>query len=74
MADYSIPDPHGARTPPNGPPPRVATGALPPEPARERPRRRNLGGGLLGVLRRAECAVFGPIRTVGPRPGRTPTF
>jgi hypothetical protein len=45
-----------------------------PEPSPEPQRRRNLGGGLLGALRRAECAIFGPVRTLGPRAGPTPTF
>lgn len=72
---HPVPDPSGSLAPPRTPPP-AAVGLIeaePPEPGPVRGEGR-LGGGLLGLLRRLEIAVFGARRTVGPRPGPTPTF
>lgn len=56
------------------PPTAVGLGkAEPPEPPGP-PRRRDLDHGLINLLRRAEIAIFGIRRTIGPWPGPTPTF
>jgi hypothetical protein len=68
-------EPKGGLLPPGRRPP-TAIGAATPMASEHPPppSRRATGGGLLGLLRRLEIATFGLPRTVGPRPGRTPTL
>ena len=74
--DGPIPDPAANLGPPRRRPP-TAVGldqAPPPADPDGNRRSRDFGTGLLGLLRRAEVAVFGARRTIGPSPGPTPTF
>jgi hypothetical protein len=64
----------GELDPPRRPPPTAVGAATPVPPGPERRRRARSQGPLLRALRALEVAVFGVRRTVGRRPGRTPTF
>ena len=74
--DGPIPDPAANLGPPRRrPPTAVGLDQAPPpaDPDDDRPPR-HFGTGLIGLLRRAEVAVFGARRSIGPRSGPTPTF
>ena len=62
-----------SRLPPGRVPPTAVGTAEVPAPA-PAPWERGLGLWPLRWLRKLEIYIFGVRRTVGPRPGRTPTF
>jgi hypothetical protein len=74
-----VPDETVSLDPPRRPPPTAvglgeAGPPLPPGRPNRSPWCPPHGGGLLGLLRRVEVALFGVRRTIGPRPGPTPPF